>query len=168
MNTYERDHPCRRGCGAFLRLRKRHPGEKVLVVGAGPRPAPKILVSGGGRCNFTNRNVTSANYVQLQSPFVNPLSPATPRRISSPWSRPFPSLFMRKKTASCSATRAPSNHPTFGRTGGGKGRDDPPGSEVGKWPKRMRAIRSRRTAKAIGSPAGGGDRRPVLAPTGRH
>ncbi|MGF1706250.1 NAD(P)/FAD-dependent oxidoreductase [Enterovibrio baiacu] len=38
-------------------------GRSVLVVDNGKKPGRKILISGGGRCNFTNYDVTSANFV---------------------------------------------------------------------------------------------------------
>lgn len=38
-------------------------GRRVLVVDNGKKPGRKILISGGGRCNFTNYDVTAANYV---------------------------------------------------------------------------------------------------------
>lgn len=38
-------------------------GRKVLVLEKNNRPGQKILISGGGRCNFTNLKVTSHNYV---------------------------------------------------------------------------------------------------------
>ncbi len=55
-------------------------GRRVLVLEQGRRAAPKILVSGGGRCNFTNREVTPANYVTSNPGFVDPaLSRFTPK-----------------------------------------------------------------------------------------
>jgi hypothetical protein len=44
-------------------------GRRVLALEQGQKPAPKILVSGGGRCNFTNRRVTPANYVTTNPAF---------------------------------------------------------------------------------------------------
>ncbi|USH02527.1 NAD(P)/FAD-dependent oxidoreductase [Grimontia kaedaensis] len=38
-------------------------GRNVLVVDNGKKPGRKILISGGGRCNFTNYDVTAANFV---------------------------------------------------------------------------------------------------------
>jgi len=55
-------------------------GRKVLVLEQSPKPAPKILVSGGGRCNFTNLSVTPANYATSNPGFVNQaLSRFTPK-----------------------------------------------------------------------------------------
>lgn len=38
-------------------------GKSVVVVDMGKKPARKVLISGGGRCNFTNENATPENYL---------------------------------------------------------------------------------------------------------
>lgn len=38
-------------------------GLRVLLLEAGERAGRKILISGGGRCNFTNRHTTPANFL---------------------------------------------------------------------------------------------------------
>lgn len=38
-------------------------GLRVLLLEAGERTGRKILISGGGRCNFTNRHTTPANFL---------------------------------------------------------------------------------------------------------
>jgi predicted Rossmann fold flavoprotein len=38
-------------------------GRSVTVVDMGKKPGRKILISGGGRCNFTNENATPQNYL---------------------------------------------------------------------------------------------------------
>ena len=38
-------------------------GRKVMVLDHNDQPGRKILVSGGGHCNFTNRVVTPGNYL---------------------------------------------------------------------------------------------------------
>ncbi|MDO8608579.1 MAG: NAD(P)/FAD-dependent oxidoreductase [Phaeospirillum sp.] len=38
-------------------------GRRVVVLDHNDQPGQKILISGGGRCNFTNRTVTPANYL---------------------------------------------------------------------------------------------------------
>ena len=38
-------------------------GKKVLVIEHANRCGKKILMSGGGRCNFTNTGTTPANYL---------------------------------------------------------------------------------------------------------
>lgn len=37
-------------------------GKSVLILDHGPKPARKIAVSGGGKCNFTNKRVSHADY----------------------------------------------------------------------------------------------------------
>jgi len=55
-------------------------GRKVLVLEQNQKPAPKILVSGGGRCNFTNLHVEASNYVTDNPGFVKAaLSRFTPK-----------------------------------------------------------------------------------------
>lgn len=43
-------------------------GKSVIVVDMGKKPARKVLISGGGRCNFTNENATPENYL-CQNPY---------------------------------------------------------------------------------------------------
>jgi predicted Rossmann fold flavoprotein len=43
-------------------------GLRVELLEHNPRPGNKILISGGGRCNFTNTGATAANYVTSGSP----------------------------------------------------------------------------------------------------
>ncbi|WP_296447023.1 NAD(P)/FAD-dependent oxidoreductase, partial [Rhodoferax sp. UBA5149] len=38
-------------------------GLKVLLVDHSEKVAEKIRISGGGRCNFTNRDTTAANFL---------------------------------------------------------------------------------------------------------
>ena len=38
---------------------------RVLVLDHAERPGKKILMSGGGRCNFTNIDLNHANYMTL-------------------------------------------------------------------------------------------------------
>lgn len=44
-------------------------GRKVLVVDHAKRPADKIRISGGGRCNFTNLHYTPANFLSQNPRF---------------------------------------------------------------------------------------------------
>src|ERR1035441_9955892 len=46
-------------------------GRKVLVLEQASKPAPKILVSGGGRCNFTNLHAGPSNYVTSNPAFTH-------------------------------------------------------------------------------------------------
>ncbi|MDG6778874.1 NAD(P)/FAD-dependent oxidoreductase [Thiomicrorhabdus sp. zzn3] len=45
-------------------------GKRVLVLDHAPKAASKIRISGGGKCNFTNLNVTPANYICRNPHFV--------------------------------------------------------------------------------------------------
>ncbi len=45
-------------------------GKNVTVVDMGKKPGRKILISGGGRCNFTNENPTPDNYLCQNPHFV--------------------------------------------------------------------------------------------------
>lgn len=38
-------------------------GRKTIVLEQGNKPGKKILMSGGGRCNFTNTNIIAENYI---------------------------------------------------------------------------------------------------------
>ncbi|MBO9489854.1 NAD(P)/FAD-dependent oxidoreductase [Endozoicomonas sp. G2_1] len=53
-------------CGATAGYR----GRKVVVVDMGKKPGRKILISGGGRCNFTNQNASPENYLCQNPHFV--------------------------------------------------------------------------------------------------
>ena len=44
-------------------------GKRVLVLEHGAEPGRKILISGGGRCNFTNRDVSAANFLSANPHF---------------------------------------------------------------------------------------------------
>jgi predicted Rossmann fold flavoprotein len=55
-------------------------GCKVLVLDHGEKVAEKIRISGGGRCNFTNLDVTAANFLSDNPRFAkSALSRYTPR-----------------------------------------------------------------------------------------
>jgi predicted Rossmann fold flavoprotein len=44
-------------------------GRNVLVLEAAPAPGEKIRISGGGRCNFTNRHASPAQYLSANPHF---------------------------------------------------------------------------------------------------
>jgi predicted flavoprotein YhiN len=53
---------------------------KVLLLDHGEKVAEKIRISGGGRCNFTNLDVTAANFLSQNPRFAkSALSRYTPR-----------------------------------------------------------------------------------------
>jgi len=45
-------------------------GRRVLVIDHADSPGKKILISGGGRCNFTNRNTTPESFLSANSHFA--------------------------------------------------------------------------------------------------
>ncbi|MCE0493582.1 NAD(P)/FAD-dependent oxidoreductase [Vibrio salinus] len=45
-------------------------GRRVLVLDHAKKPGRKILISGGGRCNFTNYDISAANYLCQNPHFV--------------------------------------------------------------------------------------------------
>src|SRR3989339_266368 len=44
-------------------------GRKVLVIDHQPKPGAKILIAGGGRCNFSNLSISPENYNSQNRPF---------------------------------------------------------------------------------------------------
>jgi predicted Rossmann fold flavoprotein len=55
-------------------------GRRVLVLEHADAPGKKILISGGGRCNFTNRNTTPENFLSANPHFAkSALARYTPR-----------------------------------------------------------------------------------------
>ncbi|MFW5825351.1 MAG: NAD(P)/FAD-dependent oxidoreductase [Marinobacter sp.] len=55
-------------------------GRRVLLIDHAPRPGRKILMSGGGRCNFTNLNSTPANFLSENPHFcISALKRYTPQ-----------------------------------------------------------------------------------------
>jgi len=45
-------------------------GRSVTVIDMGKKPARKVLISGGGRCNFTNQGTTPSNFICQNPHFV--------------------------------------------------------------------------------------------------
>lgn len=57
-------------------------GRKVLVIDHANKPGKKILMSGGGRCNFTNLNSTPANFLSANPHFcISALKRYTPQHF---------------------------------------------------------------------------------------
>ncbi|HEY9567684.1 MAG TPA: FAD-dependent oxidoreductase, partial [Thalassobaculum sp.] len=55
-------------------------GRRVLVLDQAAKPAEKIRISGGGRCNFTNLHTTPANFLSANPHFcVSALRRYTPQ-----------------------------------------------------------------------------------------
>jgi predicted Rossmann fold flavoprotein len=58
------------GAGLFCAGTAAARGRRVLVLEHGAAPGTKILISGGGRCNFTNRQVRSENFLSENPHFA--------------------------------------------------------------------------------------------------
>ncbi len=56
--------------GLFCALTAGQRGRKVLVLDSSNKVGKKILMSGGGRCNFTNLHIEPENYISSNSHFV--------------------------------------------------------------------------------------------------
>jgi predicted Rossmann fold flavoprotein len=56
--------------GMFCAAMAGRRGRRVVVVEHGAAPGAKILISGGGRCNFTNLEVTAANFLSGNPDFA--------------------------------------------------------------------------------------------------
>ncbi|MGM0773152.1 MAG: NAD(P)/FAD-dependent oxidoreductase [Pseudomonadota bacterium] len=57
-------------------------GRKVLVIDHANKPGKKILMSGGGRCNFTNLNSTPANFLSANPHYcISALKRYTPQHF---------------------------------------------------------------------------------------
>jgi hypothetical protein len=66
------------GLAAAIFLARRAPRLRVLLLEGARRPGAKILVSGGGRCNVTNREVGAADFWDPSSGFVRRVLRALP------------------------------------------------------------------------------------------
>ena len=70
--------------GLFCAKEASRRGRNVLMLDHMDRPGRKILVSGGGRCNFTNLNMSASNFVSANPDFTkSALSRFTPRDFLS-------------------------------------------------------------------------------------
>ena len=62
--------------GLMCAARAGQRGRRVLVLERAEKPGKKILISGGGRCNFTNIGAGPANYLSANPHFAkSALSP---------------------------------------------------------------------------------------------
>lgn len=57
-------------CGLMCGVEAGKLGKKVLVLERNNKPGAKILISGGGRCNYTNIFTTAKNFVSHDPTFV--------------------------------------------------------------------------------------------------
>ena len=68
------------GAGLFCAAVAAARGRSVVVIDHNDKPGKKILISGGGRCNFTNRGASPANYRSRNPHFcVSALKRYTPQ-----------------------------------------------------------------------------------------
>lgn len=56
--------------GLYCAMYAARQGRKVVVIDHGAKPARKVRVSGGGKCNFTNLHVGPGNYICTNPHFV--------------------------------------------------------------------------------------------------
>jgi predicted Rossmann fold flavoprotein len=57
-------------CGLMCAVQAGFLGKKVIVLEKNIKPGAKILISGGGRCNFTNQFVTSEQFISANHHFL--------------------------------------------------------------------------------------------------
>ena len=70
--------------GLMCAARAGQRGKRVLVLEKSERPGKKILISGGGRCNFTNINAGPGNFISANPHFAkSALARYTPRDFLS-------------------------------------------------------------------------------------
>ncbi len=50
-------------CGLMCAVQAGYLGKKVIILEKGPKPGAKILISGGGRCNYTNLYSTDEQFI---------------------------------------------------------------------------------------------------------
>ncbi|PAV26715.1 aminoacetone oxidase family FAD-binding enzyme [Tamilnaduibacter salinus] len=68
--------------GLMCALTAGYNGQRVLVLDHARKPGKKILMSGGGRCNFTNLNSTPANFLSDNPPYcISALKRYTPEHF---------------------------------------------------------------------------------------
>ena len=58
------------GAGLFAAFTAAQRGARVLLIDHGAKPGRKIIISGGGRCNFTNRECEPSRFVSRNPHFA--------------------------------------------------------------------------------------------------
>src|SRR5690554_1304132 len=56
-------------CGLMCGVEAGRLGKKVLILERNDKPGAKILISGGGRCNYTNLYSSPKNFVSQDAQF---------------------------------------------------------------------------------------------------
>ena len=57
-------------CGLMCAVQAGYLGKKVILLEKGDKPGAKILISGGGRCNYTNLFASDENFLSNNKHFV--------------------------------------------------------------------------------------------------
>ncbi|RYG20707.1 MAG: aminoacetone oxidase family FAD-binding enzyme [Chitinophagaceae bacterium] len=57
-------------CGLMCAVQAGYLGKKVIVLEKNSKPGAKILISGGGRCNFTNQWATPEQFISANPHFI--------------------------------------------------------------------------------------------------
>ncbi|WP_343521901.1 NAD(P)/FAD-dependent oxidoreductase [Pedobacter sp.] len=57
-------------CGLMCAVQAGYLGKKVIVLEKNEKPGAKILISGGGRCNFTNQFTSAEQFISANPHFV--------------------------------------------------------------------------------------------------
>jgi predicted Rossmann fold flavoprotein len=57
-------------CGLMCAVQAGYLGKKVILLERNEKPGAKILISGGGRCNFTNQYATDEQFISKNKHFV--------------------------------------------------------------------------------------------------
>ncbi len=94
------------GLATAIFAARRDPGCRVLVLDGARRIGAKILVSGGGRCNVTNREVTASDFNGGDRRIIASVLQAFPAPARQPSSfEGLASRSTRRRTASSFPTR---------------------------------------------------------------
>ena len=94
------------GAGLFCAGIAAQRGRRVLVVDHAPEPGRKIVISGGGRCNFTNVGASWDRYVSVNPQFARSALGRT--RVASSTSGRWPNQRSKPGAAWCSNIPSPS------------------------------------------------------------
>ena len=93
--------------GLFCAIDAGRGGCRVLLLEHVNRIGKKILISGGGRCNFTNLYTTAENFLSANPHFAKSALARSPRPIFSSWSSSTTSPGTRKRWGSFFAIALP-------------------------------------------------------------
>lgn len=57
-------------CGLMCAVQAAYLGKKVIILEKGNKPGAKILISGGGRCNYTNLQTSAEQFISANKHFA--------------------------------------------------------------------------------------------------